>query len=83
MQEVKMPGPMRLVWGCLACYWLADIVNRGFYTSAVILLLMIPVLWIEQTGITFFASSKTEEPTAPPPVDEAENEESPTSGGAR
>jgi hypothetical protein len=44
---IKLPGPMRIVWGSLGCYWLADIVNAGFFGIGVMLLLMIPVLVIE------------------------------------
>ena len=44
---IKLPGPMRIVWGSLGCYWLAGIVNAGFLGIGVMLLLMIPVLVIE------------------------------------
>lgn len=44
MPEIKPPGPMRMVWGSLGCFWLAGIINTGFYTTAVILLLFVPVL---------------------------------------
>lgn len=46
MPEIKLPGPMRMVWGSLGCFWLAGILNKGFYTTAVILLLFVPVLII-------------------------------------
>ncbi|MGD7036956.1 hypothetical protein [Methylotuvimicrobium buryatense] len=44
MPEIKLPGPMRMVWGSLGCLWLAGIINKGFYTTAIILLLFVPVL---------------------------------------
>ncbi len=46
MTEIKLPGPMRMVWGRLGCFWLAVLINKGFYTTAVILLLFVPVLII-------------------------------------
>ncbi|CCE22944.1 protein of unknown function [Methylotuvimicrobium alcaliphilum 20Z] len=44
MPEIKLPGPIRMVWGSLGCLWLAGIINKGFYTTAIILLLFVPIL---------------------------------------
>lgn len=44
MPEIRLPGPIRMILGSLGCFWLAEIINRGFYTTAVLLLLLIPVL---------------------------------------
>ncbi len=46
MPETRLPGPIRMIWGSLGCFWLAGIINKGFYTSAVLLLLFIPLLII-------------------------------------
>ena len=45
---IKLPGPMRIVWGSLSCFWLAEIVNAGFFGIGILLLLLIPVLVIEK-----------------------------------
>lgn len=63
MPEIKLPGPMRMVWGSLGCFWLAGIINNGFYTTAVILLLFVPVL-IVVNGET--PSQLRKQPQAPP-----------------
>ncbi|PKM11638.1 MAG: hypothetical protein CVV13_08460 [Gammaproteobacteria bacterium HGW-Gammaproteobacteria-3] len=47
-QFIKIPGPMRIVWGSLGCYWLKDMLNPGFLTIAVMLLSLIPVLVMEK-----------------------------------
>lgn|GEM_PF-3129432 len=43
-KNVLLPGPMRMVWGALAAYWLRDIIHPAFTLIAVMILLMIPVL---------------------------------------
>jgi len=43
-KAVRLPGPMRMVWGALAAYWLRDIIHPGFTFIAMMILLMIPVL---------------------------------------
>ncbi len=43
-KNVVLPGPMRMVWGALAAYWLRDIIHPAFTLIAVMILLMIPVL---------------------------------------
>ena len=45
---VKLPGPMRMVWGALAAYWLRDIIHPAFTIIALMILLMIPVLIADQ-----------------------------------
>lgn len=44
MEIISMPRPMRWVWGSLGAYWLADMINPGFFSIAIMALLMIPVL---------------------------------------
>ncbi len=44
MELIKLPTPMRVIWGSLAAWWLAQIINPGFNAVAVMLLFMIPVL---------------------------------------
>ncbi|MGZ4979121.1 MAG: hypothetical protein ACXV8O_18415 [Methylobacter sp.] len=44
MKIVKMPTPMRMVWGSLVAYWLADIINPGFVAIAVMIALFVPIL---------------------------------------
>ncbi|MCF7969621.1 MAG: hypothetical protein K9L22_00455 [Methylococcaceae bacterium] len=43
-KNVLLPGPMRMVWGALAAYYLKDIIHPAFTLIAVMILLMIPVL---------------------------------------
>ena len=45
---IKLPGPIRIVWGSLGCYWLANNANAGFFGIGLMLLLLIPVLVIEK-----------------------------------
>jgi len=42
--EIKLPGPMRMVWGALAAYYLRDIIHPAFTFIAVMILMMLPVL---------------------------------------
>lgn len=44
MEFVKLPRPMRWFWGSLGAYWVADIINPGFFSVAIMALLMIPIL---------------------------------------
>jgi uncharacterized ion transporter superfamily protein YfcC len=44
LKIVKMPKPMRMVWGSLVAYWLADIINHAFVAIAVMIALFIPIL---------------------------------------
>lgn len=44
MKIVKMPKPMRMVWGSLVAYWLAGIINPAFVAIAVMITLFIPIL---------------------------------------
>jgi len=44
VKVVKMPGPMRMVWGSVIAYWLAGIVNPAFIAIAVMIALFIPIL---------------------------------------
>ncbi|MDT8424428.1 MAG: hypothetical protein RQ733_00475 [Methyloprofundus sp.] len=43
-KNVLLPGPMRMVWGALAAYYLRDIIHPAFTLIAVMILLMIPIL---------------------------------------
>lgn len=47
MEIISMPRPMRWVWGSLGAYWLADMINPGFFSIAIMALLMIPVLILD------------------------------------
>jgi hypothetical protein len=44
MEIAQLPKPMRWFWGSLAAYWLADMINPGFFSVAIMALLMIPIL---------------------------------------
>ncbi len=44
MKTVKVPGPMRMVWGSLVAYWLSGVINPAFVAIAVMIALFIPVL---------------------------------------
>lgn len=38
---------MRMVWGSLVAYWLADIINPAFVAIAVMIALFVPILITE------------------------------------
>jgi hypothetical protein len=44
VKTVKVPGPMRMVWGSLMAYWLSGIVHPAFVAIAVMIALFIPIL---------------------------------------
>ncbi|MGZ5028228.1 MAG: hypothetical protein ACXWF8_15990 [Methylobacter sp.] len=44
MKIIKMPRPMRMVWGGLVAYWLSGIIHPAFVTIAVMIVLFIPIL---------------------------------------
>lgn len=46
MKIIKIPGPMRMVWGSLVAYWLAGIMNPAFVAIAVMIALFIPITLI-------------------------------------
>jgi len=41
---VKLPGPMRMIWGALAAYYLRDIIHPAFTFIALMILMMLPIL---------------------------------------
>lgn len=47
MKIVKMPRPMRMVWGSLLAYWLSGIINPAFVAIAVLIALYIPILVVD------------------------------------
>ncbi|MCX7088318.1 MAG: hypothetical protein NTV00_09725 [Methylococcales bacterium] len=47
MEIVRIPRPMRWFWGSLGAYWLADMINPGFFSVAIMALLMIPILILD------------------------------------
>ncbi len=47
MEIISMPRPMRWIWGSLGAYWLADMINPGFFSIALMALLMVPVLILD------------------------------------
>jgi uncharacterized ion transporter superfamily protein YfcC len=44
---VKVPRPMRMVWGSVVAYWLAGVINPAFIAVAVLITLFIPVFIID------------------------------------
>ncbi len=44
MEPIKLPNPFQFVGASLAAWWLAHVVNPGFFAVAVMIMLMIPVL---------------------------------------
>lgn len=58
---------MRWVWGSIGAYWLADIINPGFFSVAVMALCMIPILILD----IYFPP----EPPPPPVKVEADSQE--------
>jgi len=70
-----LPGPMRMVWGALAAYWLRDIIHPAFTLIAVMILCVIPVLianklFPEKKIMPVVAQEKVEED----PIEEVERE---------
>jgi|GEM_PF-641895 len=47
LKIVKVPKPMRMVWGSLAAYWLAGIINPAFVAIAAMIALFIPILIVD------------------------------------
>jgi hypothetical protein len=47
MEMVTMPRPMRWLWGSVGAYWLTDAINPGFFSVAVMALVMIPILIVD------------------------------------
>lgn len=47
LKIVKMPKPMRMVWGSLVAYWLAGIINPAFVAIAMMIALFIPVFIVD------------------------------------
>ncbi len=44
MEVIQMPRPMRWIWASLGAYWLSSIIHPGFFSIAIMALLMIPIL---------------------------------------
>ena len=70
-----LPGPMRMVWGALAAYWLRDIIHPAFTLIAVMILCVIPVLianklFPEKKIMPVVAQEEVEEE----PIEEVEGE---------
>ncbi len=47
MKKIKLPHPMKLAIAGLGAFLIADIINPGFHSVAVILILFIPILLID------------------------------------
>lgn len=47
MNVVKVPRPMRMVWGSVIAYWLSGVINPGFVAVAVMIALFIPILIVD------------------------------------
>ena len=47
LKIIKMPGPMRMVWGSALAYWLSGIINPAFIAIAIMIVLFIPVLIVD------------------------------------
>jgi hypothetical protein len=57
MEQIKQPSMMRIAFGSMSSWWVASIINPGFFAVAVMLLLMIPlVLW--EFYFTFYSPQK-------------------------
>ncbi len=61
MTVVKVPRPMRMVWGCLVAYWLSGVVNPGFVAIAVMIAMFIPILIVDP----YFPSQPEIQPEIP------------------
>lgn len=47
LKIVKVPKPMRMVWGSLIAYWLSGVISPAFVAIAVLIALFIPVLIVD------------------------------------
>jgi hypothetical protein len=47
LKVIKMPRPMRMVWGSAVAYWLSGVINPAFVAIAVMIALFIPILFAE------------------------------------
>ncbi|MEE9354711.1 MAG: hypothetical protein V3U75_03895 [Methylococcaceae bacterium] len=47
MKLIKLPGPGRMVWGAVGAYWLSHMIHPLFVFIAVIILLIIPILVVD------------------------------------
>ena len=47
LKIVKVPKPMRMVWGSAIAYWLAGIINPACIAIAVMFALFIPILIVD------------------------------------
>ena len=56
METIKIPGPMRMIWGSLGAWWLAYFLNPAFNAITIMLIFMIPVVVME---IYFASPAKT------------------------
>lgn len=45
--NLKAPGPLRILCGSAAAYWLSGIINPGFIAVAVMVLLFFPVFFLD------------------------------------
>lgn len=44
MEIIKMPRPIRWIWASFGAYWLSNIIHPGFFSVAIMALLMIPII---------------------------------------
>lgn len=47
MELAKIPGPMRVVWGSIGAWWVGQLLNPGFFSIAILMLTLMPVLIFE------------------------------------
>ncbi len=47
MELTKIPGPMRVIWGSIGAWWVGQQINPGFFSIALLMLCLIPVLVFE------------------------------------
>ncbi len=47
MELTKIPGPMRVIWGSIGAWWVGQLLNPGFFSVAILMLCLIPVLVFE------------------------------------
>lgn len=74
--KVRMPSFTRLFIGGLAAYWLSTIMNPAFVAIGFLVILMIPVLTVDNMFSRQFSSAyKPPEPVKPKPKPKAVEED--------
>jgi hypothetical protein len=81
MELTKIPGPMRIIWGSIGAWWVGQLLNPGFFSVAILMACLIPIVIFE---LYFYEPKKVSLnlPAQPNDKPEAEQTYSPLQPGA-